>query len=341
MEPTLVDASALASRRLRPTLGLLAAAALLTACGGGGNDDPQAVEIRFATVAGGTPVNCGTASIPSLGNTNATGRLKDARFYIMNVSLVRADGSEEPLKLPANDNWNATNGSERVTLIDLEDKTGACDGTPETNPSVKGTVPAGIYVGVKMTMGVPFVLNHTNQGAGLEVTPAVVNNAVNPGMAWAWAGGRKFAKIEVTDTLASSPAGTAGKWTAPVFNVHIGSIGCTGTNPAAGQVDRCAAPNRTAVNFAAFNPETQQVNVDVRALLAGNNVTTNVSSAIGCMSGGTDFECPGVFSALQVGFNGETPAGAAYTVGKVGDASSYGLPINNGAAQTVFKVAAR
>jgi hypothetical protein len=92
MEPTLVDASTLASRRLRPTLGLLAAAALLTACGGGGNDGPQAVEIRFATVAGGTPVNCSTASIPSLGSTNATGRLKDARFYIMNVSLVRADG---------------------------------------------------------------------------------------------------------------------------------------------------------------------------------------------------------------------------------------------------------
>jgi uncharacterized repeat protein (TIGR04052 family) len=242
MEPTLVDASTLASRRLRPTLGLLAAAALLTACGGGGNDGPQAVEIRFATVAGGTPVNCSTASIPSLGSTNATGRLKDARFYIMNVSLVRADGSEEPLRLPVNDNWNATNGNERVTLIDLEDKTGACDGTTETNPSVKGTVPAGIYVGVKMTMGVPFVLNHTNQGAGLEVTPAVVNNAVNPGMAWAWAGGRKFAKIEVTDTLASSPAGTAGKWTAPVFNVHIGSTGCTGTNPAAGQVDRCSGP---------------------------------------------------------------------------------------------------
>ena len=323
--------------------GLLLSAMVLAGCGGGDDTPagPKSVEIRFATVAGSTPVNCGTPSIAGLGSTAATGRLKDARFYISNVSLVRADGTEVPLTLPANDNWNATAGTDRVTLVDLEDKTGACDGTTETNVSVKGTVPAGNYVGVKMTMGVPMALNHTNQGAGLDVTPAAVNNAAHPGMAWSWAGGRKFAKIELTDVLAASPAGTPGMWSAPVFNVHIGSVGCTGTNPAAGQVDRCSAANRMALHLASFDPETQQVQVDVRALMAGNNVTANVSGPTGCMSGGTDFECTEVFRALQVGFDGAAPAGAAYTVGKVGDASNFGLPIGNGAAQSVFKVAAR
>jgi hypothetical protein len=43
----------------------------------------------------------------------------------------------------------------------------------------------------------------------------------------------------------------------------------------------------------------------------------------------------------QVGFDGAAPAGASYTIGKVGDASNFGLPINNSAAQTVFRVAAR
>jgi uncharacterized repeat protein (TIGR04052 family) len=344
MNPTHIRGVRLSSRRFRPVAGALSAAALLAACGGGGDDTPagpKSVEIRFATVAGSTPVNCGTASIAGLGTTNATGRLKDARFYVMNVSLVRADGTEEPLTLPANDNWNATLGSDRVTLVDLEDKTGSCVGTTEMNPTVKGTVPAGNYVGIKMAIGVPFALNHTNQGAGVDVTPAAVNNAVNPGMAWAWASGRKFAKIEVIDTLASAPAGTAGKWAAPVFNVHIGSVGCTGTNPAAGQVDRCAAPNRVAVNLAAFDPSTQQIAVDVRALLAGNDVTTNVSGPPGCMSGLTDYECTDVFRALQVGFDGAAPEGAAFTIGKVGDASNFGLPINNGAAQTVFRAVAR
>ncbi|MDP2418659.1 MAG: metallo-mystery pair system four-Cys motif protein [Hydrogenophaga sp.] len=332
---------------MKNTFSLLAAAlagaGLLSACGGGDAEPsgPQAVAIEFATVVGSTAVSCGTASIANLGTTNANGRLRDARFYISNVALIRADGVEVPLTLPANNNWNATVGTDRVTLIDLEDKTGACNGTTDTNPSLKGTVPVGSYVGVTMTVGVPFALNHTDQTAALDKTPAVINNAVHPGMAWAWAGGRKFAKIELTDVLADAAVGTAGKWAASVFNMHLGSTGCTGTNPAAGLVEKCSEPNRATVRFAAFNPETQKINVDVRALLAENDATVNVSGPTGCMSGLTDFECTGVFKALQIGYNGAAAAGATYTIGKVGDATNYGLPIAGGAAQTVFKVAAK
>jgi uncharacterized repeat protein (TIGR04052 family) len=160
-------------------------------------------------------------------------------------------------------------------------------------------------------------------------------------MAWAWASGRKFAKIELTDVLADQPAGTPGKWSAAVFNVHLGSVGCTGANPAAGQVSGCTAANRVALNFASFNPATDVVRVDVQALVAGNDVTANVSGPTGCMSGWSDFECSKVFEALQVGFDGAAPAGATYTVAKVGDAATFGLPIGGGAAQTVFKAAAR
>lgn len=332
---------------MKNTFSLLAAAlagaGLLSACGGGDAvpSGPQAVAIEFATVAGSTAVSCATASIADLGTTNANGRLRDARFYVSNVALIRADGVEVPVTLPANNNWNATVGTDRVTLIDLEDKTGACNGTTDTNPSVKGMVPVGNYVGVTMALGVPFALNHTDQTADLDKTPAVINNAVHPGMAWAWAGGRKFAKIELTDVLADAAADTAGKWAASVFNMHLGSTNCTGTNPSAGWVDTCSEPNRATVRFAAFNPETQKINVDVRALLAENDATQNVSGPTGCMSGLTDFECTGVFKALQIGFDGAAAAGAAFTIGKVGDASNYGLPIAGGAAQTVFKVAAK
>lgn len=328
-------------------LAALAIASLLSACGGGGSPTasstppaaPQAVEIAFAAVAGSTPIACATAAITDLGTTNANGRLRDLRFYVSNAALIRDDGAEVPLTLPANDNWNATVGSDRVTLIDLEDNTGACQGTADTNATLKGTVPAGRYVGLTMTLGVPLALNHTDQAAALSVTPAVINNGVHPGMAWSWAGGRKFAKIELTDVLANEPLGTAGKWAAAVFNVHLGSTNCTGTNPAAGQVSGCAQPNRGTIRFAAFDPQTQKVHVDVRALLAENDATANVAGPTGCMSGLSDPECTGVFKAFQIGFDGAAPVGAPYTVGKVGNASQYGLPINGGAAQSVFKVA--
>jgi uncharacterized repeat protein (TIGR04052 family) len=332
----------------------LATAGLLTACGGGDAPaeapapaGPQAVAIEFATVAGDTAVSCATTAIPDLGTTAANGRLRDARFYISNVAMIRADGVEVPLTLPANNNWNATLGTDRVTLIDLEDRSGACSvGTEDLNTTLQGTVPAGNYVGVTMSLGVPFSMNHTNQGADLTVTPAAINNSAHPGMAWSWQGGRKFAKIELTDVLAGEPAGTEGKWTASVFNVHVGSTNCDGAAPSAGQVSACAQPNRATVRFAAFNPATQKINVDVRALMAGNDVMVNRSGPTGCMSGLTDFECTGVFTALQIGFDGAAATNATFNgeplvISKVGDSGNYGLPINSGAAQTVFKVAAK
>ncbi len=288
------------------------ATALLAACGGG-SDTPttQTVEIAFSAVAGSEPVNC-ASTLTGLGNSSASGSIKDLRFYIANVKLVTPSGAEVPLVLGANDDWNATVGSNTVSLIDLEDKTGNCAGTTATNTVIKGTVPGGSYAGIKLTLGVPFALNHTNQD-GTD-TPAVINNAVHPGMAWSWAGGRKFAKIEVTNAA----------WTAPTFNVHLGSTGCTGSSPATGQIDSCAKANRLDFGFAAFNPSTQKIAVDVKALLSGNDVTVNASGPTGCMSGPTDPECAAVFSALAIGWKA--------------DGTGTGLTVGDGSGQTVFKV---
>jgi uncharacterized repeat protein (TIGR04052 family) len=217
-----------------------------------------------------------------------------------------------PLVLGANDDWNATVGSHTVSLIDLEDKTGNCAGTSATNAVIKGTVPGGSYAGIKLTLGVPFALNHSNQD-GVN-TPAVISNAVHPGMAWSWAGGRKFAQIEV-----ASPT-----WAVPTFNVHLGSTGCTGSSPATGQIDSCAKPNRLDFGFAAFNPATQKIALDLRALLAGNDVTANAGGPAGCMSGPTDPECAGVFNALAIDWKP--------------DGTGSGLTLGNGSGQTVFKV---
>jgi uncharacterized repeat protein (TIGR04052 family) len=305
------------------TLAAVAAASLV-ACGGG-DDGPQAVEIQFAAMAGNTAIGCGS-TVTGLGSTAATGNVKDFRFYISQVKMVRDDGVEVPLTLPANDNWNYTVGADSVTLVDLENATGDCPaatGTTGTNAVVKGTVPAGTYTGVKMTMGVPFAFNHTDW-ANPTTTKAPLDIQA---LAWNWQGGRKFAKIEVTDPLASAAAGTAGKWASPTFNFHLGSTGCIG-NPATGtQVSSCTAPNRMAFTLAGFNPSTQKVAVDIKPLLDGTNVTINQAAATGCMSGGTDPECLNVFKALAIDWKA--------------DGTGTGLPINGGAAQTLFRAIAK
>ena len=303
-------------------LSFLAAVAALTACGGGGSDDPtsgvsQSVALEFVATAGDTPVQCGSV-VPGLGSGAVDAQIRDLRFYISEVALLRADGSAVPLTLAANDDWNLTAGEHRVTLIDLENGTGACSvGTAATNALVRGSVPAGNYVGVKMTMGVPFALNHTLYSDVNTAKPPLDVGA----MAWSWQAGRKFSKIEVTD-----PAAAPGTWTAKTFTVHLGSTGCTG-NPATGETVQCKTPNRMAITLPAFDPAQQKIAVDLKALLAGNDITRNQAGAAGCMSGGTDPECAGVFQALAIDWKA--------------DGTGTGLPIAGGAAQTVFRPVAR
>jgi uncharacterized repeat protein (TIGR04052 family) len=289
--------------------------AALSGCGGGGSsaedNSPRAITLDFAAYAGSTPVRCGTV-VSGLGSGNTEAQIKDFRFYVSNVKLVKADGTKVALTLGANDDWNLTVDDNRLTLIDLEDGTGSCSaGTTATNAQIKGTVPAGSYVGIEMTMGVPFALNHSDYATATK--PLDVQ-----AMAWSWQVGRKHAKIEVTD-----PAGTAGSWTAKTFNVHLGSTGCTG-NPASGETVSCVAPNRMDFSLASFNPATQKIAVDLQALLAGNDITRNQAGATGCMSGGTDPECQKVFEALAIDWKA--------------DGTGTGLPINGGAAQTLMKV---
>lgn len=293
-------------------------AASLAACGGGGDDStdtgPQAVTLEFGAYAGGTAVQCGTL-VTGLGSGNVDAQIRDFRFYVSNVKLLKADGSKVALTLGANDDWNLTSGSDSVTLIDLENGTGSCaGGTAAMNATVKGTVPAGSYVGVEMTMGVPFALNHSDYAAATK--PLDIQ-----AMAWSWQSGRKFAKIEVTD-----PAGATGTWTAKTFNFHLGSTGCTG-NPASGQTVACVAPNRMDFHFHAFNPATQKIAVDVKALLAGTDITVNQAGAAGCMSGGTDPECLKVFESLAIDWKA--------------NGTGTGLPIDEGHAQTLFKAVAK
>lgn len=141
-----------------PFLFASLALASLAACGGGGGSDApadtsnqatQAVEIQFAAVAGSQRIACGD-TINGLGTNGVSAQLRDLRFYVSNAALVRADGSEVPVTLATNAPWNLTVGNDRVTLIDLENASGACPsstGTSATNAVLQGNVPAGSYTG--------------------------------------------------------------------------------------------------------------------------------------------------------------------------------------------------
>lgn len=284
---------------------------LLSACGGGSGSsaDPapvgvQNIAIEFAAKAGNVPVRCGS-KIDSLGTGNVSAELRDLRFYVSDAALINDKGEAVPLMLQANE-WQ----SKEVALVDLEDATGACAeaGTAGVNRQILGTVPAGTYKGIQMTIGVPSSVNHSDYAVAAK--PLDIQ-----AMAWSWQAGRKFAKIEINpDGGVARPApAAAGK----SFFVHLGSTGCTG-NPVTGETVSCARANRLDFKLDGFDTTKHKVVVDIAQLFKGSDVSKDEGGALGCMSGATDPECPAIFSALAID-------------------QITGQPINQGAGQSVFR----
>ena len=147
------------------------------------------------------PVACGTA-VTGLGSGAVTAQIKDFRFYVSDVKLIRADGSTAALKLGANDDWNRRSAAtrdadrprERHRLLRRRHR------GHQRHAARYGA--GGHLRGRGDAMGVPFALNHTDTAAAPK--PLDIQ-----AMTWSWQAGRKFAKIELTD-----PAGTPGTWSA-------------------------------------------------------------------------------------------------------------------------------
>ena len=318
----------------------LICAAALSACGGGSSSTAAAVtplpdkvvSISFAALNGSTPVQCGTP-LTGLGSTAVAADLKDLRFYIANLALVNDQGVAVPVTLDSND-WQLTQGSESVALIDLEDATGACADathTAATHAVITGTVPGGTYVGLKASMGVPDTLNHSAITGGLPPLDVAA-------MAWSWQSGRKFTKIELNPvggmvkTVAATATTPASSSTLSTFNFHLGATGCAAQVDAGGVALKdaagnalysCSNPNVMDFSLASFNADTQKVALDLGQLFKTTDITQDHGGAAGCMSGATDPECPTLFSQLKIAFG----------------SGSNGLPINGGSGQQVFKAA--
>lgn len=93
--------------------------------------------------------------------------VQEVKFYVSEVALVRADGSEVPVA--------------GLNLAHLK------KGTPPQNIEIfKGNAPVGDYRGLRFTVGVPRPLNHR------DATTAKAPLNVEQGMYWAWNSGYIF-----------------------------------------------------------------------------------------------------------------------------------------------------
>jgi uncharacterized repeat protein (TIGR04052 family) len=150
--------------------------------------------------------------------------------------------------------------------------------------SIRGTVPAGKYTGVRFIVGVPVERNHLDLAA--QHAPLSISR-----MFWSWTTGYKFMRIDLRsvrpDTTATVP------WV-----IHLGSTECT-ANATKGEPSTCANGNRPEIVFKQFDVTRDAVVLDLAALVANADLMSNQpKTAAGCMSGTDDGDCAPVFSAL-------------------------------------------
>jgi uncharacterized repeat protein (TIGR04052 family) len=259
------------------------------------------VSLNFAAQINGQPFSCGQR-YDGVGTTRSSITPSDFRMYVSEVKLLRQDGSAVPVQLTQDGIWQHQN----VALIDFENGTGPCrNGTTATNTAVRGQVPAGDYVGVELTVGVPFALNHQDP----TVAPAPLNSTA---MFWNWQGGYKFIKFDTTSSGISTDKPAAPNAMGPVtrYSVHLGSTACAGDSKTQAP-SSCQNPNRMTVRLNQFDLAKNTVVVDMGAVLAQANVDVNAKgTSPGCMSFLKDADCPPVMSALGLAYDGVAAVGA-------------------------------
>ncbi len=265
---------------------------VLAGCGGSDGDDDtvdeKAITVTFKALVNGQNFVCGqTYSNIGIG-LPGTYRVNDWRFYVHDVALVKADGSRRLMALNQDGVWQYQN----LAMLDLEN--GCANGTPQTNATVKGTVPNESYTGICFKLGIPYALNHLSDATA----PSPLNSS---GMMWNWRGGRKFIRIDgVGDPGNINQA----------FHIHLGSTECPGTAPNAPPTAACGYPNVPEFCLDNFNVERDQIAMNLEKALEGSNVVVNSpGTQAGCMSANSDPDCIEIMPRLNLNFTYSAGAG--------------------------------
>lgn len=238
----------------------------------------QAVTIRFRASVADRDFDC-LDRYEDVGSSGTTVVPADFRFFVQDLKLITSDGDEVPVVLDTRAPWQTKD----VALLDFEDMQGRCHGTPETNTTITGKVPAGDYTGVVFTNGVPEQLNHLDQAqqpAPLDVTD----------LYWAWLTGYRFIVAElVQDGQGAAADEDAGSAQQGIGLMHIGSTSCR-------KDQGCNKKNRNLVRLRDFDPNSDVIVADIAAIFS----ETNLAEDMQCHS--ADEVCAPMFERVGVAF---------------------------------------
>lgn len=255
--------------------------------------EKKEITLKFKAMADNKDIECGK-SYENIGIKKSKLSIMDFRVYLHNIRLIDEKGNEKKIEIEQDKKWHDGD----LVLLDFENKKGDCSsGTSETHTEVKGSIEKGNYKGLKFTLGVPFDKNHQDV--------AKANSPLNlTSMFWVWNSGYKFARIDLkTDKF---PQG---------YFIHLGSTGCMNmeVKHETGHGDdaetpmtppsMCKNPNRPEIVINDFNPDSNNIIMDLSSLLSNTDIDINTpNTPSGCMSGIDDPDCKGIMNNFGLDF---------------------------------------
>lgn len=261
----------------------------------------QDIQITFAAQVGDRPFKCGER-YEGVGLNKATILPQDFRLYISEVRLLAATGAEVPLSLTPDGRWQ----SDRVALIDFENDTGNCSGTPGMNGVVRGTAPKGDYRGVVFTIGVPQDINH------LDPTTAKAPLNVSS-LFWPWRVGYKFTSIVFDSSQPPVGAPNMPGLDATTYSMVLGSMECGDGLWGAPPNAPCRSPNRPVFRLESFDVSRRAVTLDLAALFAATDLAIRPpNSDTSCWSFPENDTCLSIMGQLGLVFRGRASTGQTF-----------------------------
>jgi uncharacterized repeat protein (TIGR04052 family) len=229
--------------------------------------------VRFDSRVADEPFACGTKAV--VGSKNTLVEPVDMRFYVHDVTLIRANGERVQLELHQDERYQREN----VALLDFVDDTGSClTGDSDIRNVVHGYAPEQAdYTGVAFKLGIPADKNHLD-GAH---APAPYNAS---GMWWSWSGGYKYARIEVKSDAV------------PLWYFHGGAGDCGGTTVTG---FTCKSLQIAKIELPNYDPQASLVVFDAARFYAASDLTV-ADDTPGCMGFAPDTQCAPLYNTLGV-----------------------------------------
>jgi uncharacterized repeat protein (TIGR04052 family) len=182
----------------------------------------------------------------SAGGEAAT--VRSLQFYVHAIELLDEHGKPHPFRFAVAAPWQ----SERVALIDL-----GGDSTTARHAVVRGSIEGRTekYSGIRLTVGVPFDLNHAN--------PLTAAAPLDRGeMFWNWQSGHKFLRADL--------AVDGREWA-----FHLGSTGCSSASALRPPAQPCAQSNEMRIELRG-DPLHGVVRLRLDALIAAARAANHV-----------------------------------------------------------------